>query len=49
MVNPWVGGSRVADHPLHPHTVRKGISFVIMLMAWWIWKKRNMFIFHGAT
>jgi hypothetical protein len=28
--------------------VRRGTSSVIMLTAWWLWKRRNMIIFDGA-
>ena len=32
-----------------PASMRKGISSLIILTAWWIWKQRNACIFDGAT
>ena len=32
-----------------PASMRKGLSSLIILTAWWIWKQRNACIFDGAT
>jgi hypothetical protein len=31
-----------------PRQLRKGISSIIMLTAWWIWKHRNAAVFDNA-
>jgi hypothetical protein len=36
------------NRPSFPKAARKGISSAIMLMAWWLWKRRNAIIFDGA-